>query len=109
MAGRVGMIKTFQRALQSIDFPILYHTTQFFSVRQQRVITQYHIKKVVIDEETNRSNGVEMFNTYYQVYVIFFLRDVWDYLHNRPLDTSNEIWNAYKEKYNIVIEDVVKL
>lgn len=109
MASRVGQIKTFQRALDSIGFPIVYHTTQFYSVKQHRPVTQYHIKKVIIDEESQRAGSEEMFNTYYQMYVIFFLRDVWDYLHGRELDTSNQYWEDYKKNNNIVIEEVVNL
>lgn len=108
MASRVGQIKTFQRAFSSIGFQILYHTTQFYSTRQNRAITQYHIKKVTFGDD-GRTGGVEIFNTYYQTYVIFFLRDLWDLLNGRPLDTSNEYWELYKKKHNIVIEDVMKL
>lgn len=107
MASRVGQIKTFQRALDSIGFPIVYHTTQFYSVKQHRPVTQYHIKKVIIDEENQRAGSEEMFNTYYQMYVIFFLRDLWDYLNGRPLDTTNLFWESYKQKHNVVIEDVI--
>ena len=106
MASRKGQIKTFQLAFSSIGKPILYHTTQFYHVRQNRVVTQYHIKKVIIDNETGRSSSEEIFNTYYQTYVIFFLRDLWDYVHGRPIDTSNEFWEEYKKKHNIIIEDV---
>ena len=109
MAGRVGMIKTFQRALDSIGFPILYHTTQFYSTKQSRPVTQYHIKKVIIDEDTKRAGSEEIFNTYYQVYVIFFLRDLWDYLNGRSIDDTNEIWNKYKQTHNVCIEDVISI
>ena len=105
--GRVGMIKTFQRALDSIGYPILYHTTQFYSIRQHRPVTQYHIKKVVVDEETGKSSGEEIFNSYYQLYVIFFLRDLWYYLNGEPEDKSNEVWEEYKLKHDIKIEEVV--
>ena len=107
MPSRVGQIKTFQRAFDSIGFPILYHTTQFYSTQQHRPVTQYHIKRVIIDEDTKRSGSEEIFNTYYQMYVIFFLRDLWDYLNGRQLDTTNSFWESYKQKHNVVIEDVI--
>ena len=109
MPSRVSQIKTFQRALDSIGFPIVYHTTQFYSVKQHRPVTQYHIKKVIFESDSDRTHNEEMFNTYYQMYVIFFLRDVWDYLHGRELDTSNQYWEDYKKNNNIVIEEVVKI
>ena len=109
MASRKGMIKTFQLAFNQAGFPILYHTTQFYSLRQNRPVTQYHLKKVVIDEETGRSQGVEIFSTYYQMYLIFFLRDLWDYINGRKLDTSNLYWEEYKKKNNVNIEDVIML
>jgi len=107
MASRKGMINTFQLAFNQAGYPILYHTTQFYSMRQHRPVTQYHLKWVVVDRETNRSQGVEIFNTYYQMWIIFFLRDLWDCINNRPIDTSNPYWEAYKKKHNIVIEDVM--
>jgi len=105
-SSRVGTIKLLQRALDSIGYPVLYHTTQFYSTRQKRPVTQYHIKKVVFEDD-DRSSSEELFNTYYQLYVIFFLRDLWDYLNGRPEDMSNEIWNEYKRKHNISVKDVV--
>ena len=104
---KVGSIRTFQRAFISIGQPIIYHTTQFYSPRQNRLITQYHIKKAVIDPETGRSSGEEIFNTYYQLYLIFFLRDLWDYVNGRPLDTSNVYWEKYKKEHGVKIEDVM--
>lgn len=104
---KVGSIRTFQRAFISIGKPIIYHTTQFYSPRQNRLITQYHIKKAVIDPETGRSSGEEIFNTYYQLYLIFFLRDLWDYVNGRPLDTSNVYWEKYKKEHGVKIEDVM--
>ena len=107
MAGRVGMIKTFQRALDSIGYPILYHTTQFYSTKQKRPVTQYHIKKVVIEEETGRAGGEEIFSTYYQMYVIFFLRDLWYVLNGKEIDTSNQIWEKYKKEHNVDVKGVI--
>lgn len=104
---RVGMIKKFQRALGSINYPVVYHTTQFFNVREHRPITQYHIKKVIIDEEAKRSTSEEMFSTYYQQYVIFFLNDVWTLLNGRELDTSNVVWQEYKQTHNINVEELI--
>ena len=109
MPSRVGQIKMFQRAFDSIGFPILYHTTQFYSTEQHRPVTQYHIKRVIIDSDTKRSSSEEIFSTYYQMYVILFLKDLWDYLNGRELDVSNEIWEEYKRKHDVVIEDVVQL
>ena len=105
--GRVGTIKTFQRAFLGIGKPIIYHTTQFYSPKQNRLITQYHIKKAVVDPETGRSNGEEIFNTYYQTYVIFFLRDLWYYVNGKPIDHSNQYWEEYKQEHNVKIEDVM--
>lgn len=107
MPSRVGQIKLFQRALDSIGHPILYHTTQFYSLTSHRPVTQYHIKKVVIDEEANRTSGEEIFSTYYQLYIIFFLRDLWYYYQGIPFDTSNKVWEEYKLANNIVIEELV--
>lgn len=107
MPSRVGQIKLFQRAFDSIGHPFIYHTTQFYSMRQKRPVTQYHIKRVIIDAETQRSESEEVFNTYYQMYIIFFLRDMWDKLNGRPIDTSNSYWEDYKKTHNINIEDVI--
>lgn len=107
MAGKVGIIKTFQRAFDSIGCPLLYHTTQFYSTRQKRPVTQYHIKRVTIDDETGKSSSEEIFNSYYQLYIIFFLRDLWYYINGKQIDTTNETWENYKRKHNIVIEEVM--
>ena len=107
MPSRVGQIKLFQRALDSIGYPVLYHTTQFYSTRQKRPVTQYHVKKVVMDDEKGRAGSEEIFSSYYQIYVIFFLRDIWYHLNGIPADSSNEIWEEYKAKHNVVIEDLV--
>ena len=107
MAGRVGIIKTFQRAFLSKGIPIIYHTTQFYSTRQKRLVTQYHLKKSITDPETGRTSGEEIFNTYYQLYIVFFLRDLWSYVNGKEIDTSNEIWESYKQKHDVRIEGVI--
>lgn len=76
----------------------MYSTTQFYSAKQDRPITVYHIKQAVYDENKEKFVNEELFNTTSQIQVVLFLRDLWYSLNGKELPTDNEQWNAIRDR-----------
>ena len=108
MAG--SNIKTIRKLQMAINmtghYKILYHTSQFYSVEQQRPVQKYHIKQAKLNEETGRSESEEIFSTYSQMQIILYLRDYWYILNGLQVPHDNEQWDAIKEEHNIEYKDV---
>lgn len=97
-AANITLIKKLQKAINSRGEKILYNTSQWYSDKQQRPITVYHIKKSVWDEEKQKSRNIELFKAYSTIQVLLFLRDYWYQMNNIPIPEDNEVWNEIKSK-----------
>lgn len=104
-------IKTIHKLQTAINmtghYKILYHTSQFYSVEQQRPVQKYHLKQARLNEITGKSESEEIFSTYSQMQIILYLRDYWYILNGLNVPHDNEIWEAVKEEHNIVYKDVI--
>ena len=92
------MIHKLQQALNMRGLRLMYSTTQFYSAKQDRPITVYHIKQAVYDENKEKFVNEELFNTTSQIQVVLFLRDLWYSLNGKELPTDNEQWNAIRDR-----------
>ena len=97
----IAMIKKLQRALNNKGHKILYNTSQFYSDSQDRPITQHHIKKAVLNEETGRNNYIELFKSTSMIQVVLFMRDLWYLANNIELPTDNEEWNKIRDTLEV--------
>ena len=109
MASNIKNIRKLQMAINQIcDYKILYGTTQFYSSGQSRPVTKYIIRKATVNPYTLRNEAQEVFSTYSQIQVIFYLRDYLFTLQGKELPNDNKKWNEIKERDNITFEDVIK-
>lgn len=99
MASNSVNIHKLQTALNGKGYNILYSTSQFYSVKQDRPITTYQIRQAIVDEETKKSKSVELFKSTSQLQILLFLRDLWYEVNGWEVPTDNEMWNKAKERY----------
>ena len=90
------MIHKLQKALNLQGQKILYNTSQFYSDKQERPITFYHIKRAVYNEQTGKNKNEEIFKTTSQIQVVLFLRDYLFLVEGKELPTDNETWNEIR-------------
>ena len=98
----ITMIKKLQKALNNKGYKILYNTSQFYSNKQNRPVTYYHIKKATTDTETGKNKYVELFKSTSLIQVVLFMRDLWYIVNNMELPTDNEDWNKIRQKIEIL-------
>ena len=99
MASNSVNIHKLQTALNGKGYNILYSTSQFYSVKQDRPITTYQVRQAIVDEETKKSKSVELFKSTSQLQILLFLRDLWYEVNGWEVPTDNEMWNKDKERY----------
>ena len=97
------MIHKLQTAINSKGYKLLYNTSQFYSDKQNRPVTQYVIRQVVSDDTgttpIKRNRHIELFKSCSQIQVVLFLRDFWFEINGWEVPTDNETWNEVKAKY----------
>lgn len=98
MASNTTNIHKLQSALNQRGRKILYSTSQFFSKQQNRPITVYILKEAVFNEDTNRTNAIELFKSTSQIQILLYLRDMWYELNGWEVPTDNEMWEDIKAK-----------
>ena len=111
MASNIKNIRKLQTAINSKtdgEYKILYQTSQFYSAKQDRPVTKYHIRKSWFNEYTEKTESEEIFSTYSQLQIILFLRDFWFIMNGEEVPTDNQMWEEVKLKNNIDYEDIIK-
>lgn len=96
MPSNTTMIRKLQQALNLRGCKILYTTSQFYSVKQQRPVTFYHIKQAVVDENNEKPTNIELFKSTSQIQVVLFLRDKWYDINGWEIPKDNEKWEQIK-------------
>lgn len=96
MASNSVMIKKLQQALNARGCKLLYSTSQFYSIQQDRPVTMYHLKQAVLDEESGKTKSTELFKTMSQIQMVLFLRDMWYDINGWEIPTDNEVWEQKK-------------
>ena len=64
---------------------VVYNQNQFYSEEQRKPITIHSIKFVTYDSEKEKNVYTEVFKSGTQLFVVFFLRNVWFTLINREI------------------------
>ena len=91
------MIHKLQKALNLQGQKILYNTSQFYSDKQNRPVTCYHIKRAVYNEQTGKNKNEEIFKSTSQIQIVLFLRDYLFIVQGKELPTDNETWNEIRK------------
>lgn len=97
MASNSTMIHKLQHAINSRGYQILYSTSQFYSLKQNRPVTMYYIKQAELDEDTGKIKNVELFKSTSQIQIVLFLRDMWFEINGWEIPTDNPVWNEKKQ------------
>lgn len=105
MASNIKTIKKLQMALNTKGYKILYQTSQFYSIQQNRPITKYHVRQSVFDVETHRTVSAELFSSYSQLQVVLFLRDLWCAVNGWDLPNDNEYWNSIRPDFSFIVNE----
>jgi len=92
------LIHKLQQAINSKGDKILYATSQFFSEKENRPVTVYHIKKAFYDIDKQRNKTIELYKSSSQIRILLFLRDYLYKLEGKELPTDNEEWNEIRKK-----------
>ena len=96
MASNSVMIKKLQNALNMRGMRIMYTTTQFYSLNENRPITTYHVKQAVWDDAKEKFVNMELFKSTSQIQIVLFLRDLWYSINGKEVPQDNEAWNNIK-------------
>lgn len=99
MASNTSLIKKLQKAINGKGAKLLYHTSQWYSDKEDRPITVYSIKQAIWDDEKNKFINKELFSSTSQIQIVLYLRDYWYLLTDQELPTNNLMWNEIREKY----------
>lgn len=83
-------------ALNSRGLRILISSSQFYSEQQNRPVTIYHIKQAFVNENTGRTDSIELFKSPSQIQVVLYLRDMWYDINGWEIPDDNEVWNNIK-------------
>jgi len=98
--GQSKTIQKLQKALLYEGERIAINTSQFYSEDKHKMVTRYHIKKQIPDEENrNRSSNVELFSSCSQIQVTLFLRDLLFEKRGEEIPHDNPIWEEAKARY----------
>ena len=99
MASNTVNIHKLQTALNMKGCKILYSTSQFYSEKADRPVTMYTVKRAIWDEVRGRNTSEKLFESTSQIQIVLFLKDLWDEINGKEVDTSNEIWQEKKKQY----------
>ena len=61
-------------------------------------MTIYQLKQAVYDEETQKTQAVELFKSTSQIQILLYLRDMWYEINGWELPTDNPMWEDIKKK-----------
>lgn len=73
--------------------------SEWYSSKMDSVISDYTIKQLVINPETEKSTYVEIFKSTSKIQQCLFLRDYYYWLEGIEIPTDNEMWNEKRRKF----------
>lgn len=99
MASNTTNIRKLQSAInRKSGKKILYSTSQFYSIQQDRPVTIYQLKQAIYDEETKRTHSISLFQSTSQIQILLYLRDIWYEVNGWEIPTDNTMWEEVKAK-----------
>lgn len=75
---------------------LLIDQRQWYHKDKDTAVTVYTLYQV---DEINRSSKIKLFQTYSQVQLVLYMRDMWYELNHWEVPTDNKVWEEIKRKY----------
>lgn len=75
---------------------LLIDQRQWYHKDKDTAVTVYTLYQV---DEVNRSSKIKLFQTYSQVQLVLYMRDMWYELNHWEVPTDNKVWEEIKRKY----------
>lgn len=98
MPANIVMIKKLQSAINDkFGQKLLFNQTQWYSEEAKRPITVYRLSKP-IESDSKKKGSVELFSSYSQINIVFWLRDYWYELNGWEIP-CDEHWEKEKQNY----------
>ena len=104
------MIYRLQVALNSRGLKILSNRSQFYSEEQKRPVTLYKVSQSRFDTVSGKSRHVELFNSYSQIQIVLFMRNLWYAANGRDIPPTNHMKGSaeFERKWNEFAETELK-
>lgn len=99
-------IKKLQTAINMQGQKLLYCTSEFYSKDLQRPVIMYYIKNAVFDGDS--VNNEVLFKSASQIRVVFFLRDLLEYLNSGIRIDEAQALCIEKQKTYITKREVIR-
>ena len=83
---------------------VVYNQNQFYSEEKRKPITIHSVKFVTWDQDKQKNVYTEVFKSGTQLFVVFFLRNVWYLLCNKEIPETQfpqfeSQWNTFLEEF----------
>lgn len=98
----ITMIKKLQKAINNKGYKLIYETSQFYSDKQDRPITFYHIKRAIYNPDIGKNLYVEIYSSTSMIQIVLCLRDIWYMINDMELPQDNEDWNEIRKKIGVL-------
>jgi hypothetical protein len=85
---------------------IVYNQNQFYSEEKHKPITIHSIKFVEYDSEKDKNVYTEVFKSGTQLFVVFFLRNLWFTLNKREIPVTQ--FPEFERQWALFIEEYTK-
>lgn len=102
MAGTkyIRIAKKLQSACKKqFGIKLLIDQRQWYHKDKDMFITVYTLYQCITNEDRNGTQKIKLFQTYSQIQLVLFMRDMWYELNNWEVPTDNKIWQEIKQNY----------
>lgn len=101
MAGSkyIRIAKRLQTACKKqFNLKLLIDQRQWYHKDKDMPITVYTLYRAEVNDK-NRTTKTQLFQTYSQIQLVLYLRDLWYSLNHWEVPTDNKVWEELKRKY----------
>lgn len=110
------MIFNLQRGLNARGYKILVGRSQFYSEEAKVPITCHRVSFAKWNEEKQQNENVEIFKTYKEIFLVFFLRNLWYFVNDKEIphsrnpikgeDKFEELWDNFVKDHGVYFKSI---
>ena len=89
--------------LEELPFKVTYNQSQFYSNEKHKPINMYSIKFVTYDDEKGKNSYSEVYKTGVQLYMVFFMRNLWYILNGREIPVTQ--FPAFERDWKMFLDE----